>query len=455
MVVEELRPPELEEQRPEEQPLLFEMPPAWEDMWRGMPKCTNEDLGPWASITVHFRNEQGRRLFASLVGTLITDRTRSVWYPPAPRVQFSGHRYVAQDQQQAVPKYPIYVISKGRWESRLTVRALEECGLDYRLVIEPQEYDQYAAVLDPARIIQLPFSNLGQGSIPARNYVWELSRAQGDRRHWILDDNIHAFYRYHNNTKIKAADGSLFVAAETFTDRFTNVAISGFNYEMFVPRKRITPPLTLNTRVYSCILLRNDLPYSWRGRYNEDTDLSLRALKDGHCTVLFNAFLADKVATMRMKGGNTDELYQEDGRLQMAQSLVEQHPDVARVTRKFNRYQHHVDYRPFKGNKLIPIDTAEPMKEFSLQLIALDPGASPPPPDQEPQALAAAADSAALQLEPEAATHVAPPAPEQEMEEPPWQLASEPQDEQASAGETPAPLLPVRRARGQQILLPL
>jgi len=37
----------------------------------------------------------------------------------------------------------------------------------------------------------------------------------------------------------------------------------------------------------------------------------------------------------------------------MAQSLQEQHPDVVKVTRKWNRWQHQVDYRPFKKNKLI------------------------------------------------------------------------------------------------------
>jgi len=28
-------------------------------------------------------------------------------------------------------------------------------------------------------------------------------------------------------------------------------------------------------------LIRNDIPYRWRAKYNEDTDLSLRVLKDG------------------------------------------------------------------------------------------------------------------------------------------------------------------------------
>ena len=122
---------------------------------------------------------------------------------------------------------------------------------------------------------------------------------------------------------------------------------------MFAPRKKVVPPYYLNTRVYSCILLRNDLSYRWRGRYNEDTDLSLRILKDGLCTILFNAFLAGKSQTMTQKGGNSDELYQDDGRLKMAESLVEQHPDIARVSWKWGRTQHHVDYSKFKRNKLL------------------------------------------------------------------------------------------------------
>ena len=55
---------------------------------------------------------------------------------------------------------------------------------------------------------------------------------------------------------------------------------------------------------------------------------------------------------MRLKGGNTDELYKDDGRLQMAQSLVDQHPDICTVSWKFGRHQHHVNYDGFKKNKL-------------------------------------------------------------------------------------------------------
>lgn len=65
-----------------------------------------------------------------------------------------------------------------------------------------------------------------------------------------------------------------------------------------------------------------------------------------------NVFPCKKRETMHMKGGNTDELYQGDGRLKMAESLAAQHPDVVKITRKWGRWQHQVDYRRFKANKL-------------------------------------------------------------------------------------------------------
>lgn len=249
--------------------------------------------------------------------------------------------------------YPVYIISKGRWESRLTSKALEKMSVQYRIVVEPQEYDHYSQVINPSKILTLPFSNLGQGSIPARNWVWEHAVSEGHARHWILDDNIRYFYRLNRNKRYEDLSGGIFRAMEDFVDRYENVAMAGPHYRMFAPSDQARPAFLLNSRVYSCILIKNDIPYRWRGRYNEDTDLSLRALKDGWCTVLFYAFLADKITTMKMKGGNTEELYHGDGRLKMAQSLQEQHPDVTTITRKWGRWQHHVDYRPFKNNRLI------------------------------------------------------------------------------------------------------
>ncbi len=272
------------------------------------------------------------------------------------------------------PSYPVYVISKGRWESRLTIKALEKRSIPYHVVIEPQEYDNYSQVIDKDKIFVLPFSNLGQGSIPARNWVWDHSISVGTERHWILDDNIAEFYRLYKNKRVLTTSGTTFKAAEDFVDRYKNIAIAGMQYKMFAPSIEKMNPFILNTRIYSCILIKNDIPYRWRGRYNEDTDLSLRILKDGWCTVLFYAFLADKKTTMTMKGGNTDELYKDDGRLKMAQSLFYQHPDVTKIKWRWGRWQHVVDYRPFKKNKLIRkvISLPEEINNYGMVLNAKD-----------------------------------------------------------------------------------
>lgn len=246
-------------------------------------------------------------------------------------------------------KYPIYIISKGRHESRLTAKALEDIGINYRIVIEAQEFDDYASVIDEAKILVLPFSNLGQGSIPARNWVWEHSISEGHARHWILDDNISGFGRLNNNRKIKVKTSATFRAVEDFTDRYENVKMSGMNYRFFVPEGSTRKPYMMNTRIYSCILLSNDIEHRWRGKYNEDTDLSLRILKDDHCTLLFNAFFCDKIGTLKMKGGNTEEVYADsNNRRDFAESLREQHPDLVKVVWRYERWHHEVNYSVFK-----------------------------------------------------------------------------------------------------------
>jgi hypothetical protein len=272
------------------------------------------------------------------------------------------------------PKYPVYVISKNRSDRLLTIRELELMQVPYSLVIEPQEYNQYAEKINKSKIIVLPFGNLNQGSIPARNFVWEHSISKGYERHWILDDNIEGFHRLNHNMKPKVTSGTIFKCAEDFTERYTNVALSGFNYYSFCKTTDKVPPYYLNTRIYSCILIDNKIPYRWRGIYNEDTDLSIRVLKDGLCTILFNAFLAGKVTTMRMKGGNTDELYKDDGRKKMALSLQEQHPDIVKVVWKFNRWHHQVDYSKFKSNKLIRkpnLNLSNEVNNYGMKLVTI------------------------------------------------------------------------------------
>jgi hypothetical protein len=265
------------------------------------------------------------------------------------------------------PKHPVYIVSKGRWESRLTSKSFEEMKVPYFIVVEEQEYENYASVISPEKILILDKqylrdydtcdslgNSLGVGPGAARNFCWQHSISLGASWHWVLDDNIDGFCRLNRNERHEVTSGTIFRIAEDFVERYENVSQAGFEYRFFAGgSRRKKPPFRLNTRIYSCILNRNDVPYRWRGRYNEDTDLSLRMLKDGWCTVLFQCFLQNKAATQTIKGGNTAEFYEKEGTLPKSQMLVDLHPDVSRLAFRYGRHHHHVDYSSFQKNQLV------------------------------------------------------------------------------------------------------
>lgn len=265
-----------------------------------------------------------------------------------------------------------------------TSRSLTKMGVKHYILIEPQDKERYENALinfglqDHVEILVAPFSNHGDGPGRARNLCWDHSMEIGAERHWVLDDNMEDFYRLHKNQRIRVRSGVFFRVMEDFVDRYKNVRIAGPQYRFFCPSNDKLPAFVANTRIYSCLLIDNQCQHRWRGRYNEDTDLSLRVLKDGDCTIQFNAFLQAKIGTQIIKGGNTDEFYHKEmgydpkigqalkvdavdvkdrynvvGTVAKSQMLVDMHPDVAKMVWRYGRWHHHVNYEPFKNNRLI------------------------------------------------------------------------------------------------------
>ena len=156
--------------------------------------------------------------------------------------------------------------------------------------------------------------------------------------------------------------------------------MAGHNYTFFaITTNTDLKPITINTRIYSTILLSNDIfpEFYWRGKYNEDTDLSLRILKAGYPTILFNNILADKSKTLTQSGGNTDTIYNVENSMYLkAASLQEQHPDVVKIVQRFGRDHHYVNYEPFKELKPIFIIDKLLLKksnnEYNMELVKKD-----------------------------------------------------------------------------------
>jgi hypothetical protein len=280
---------------------------------------------------------------------------RSFWYPERPDnlSSFTNKYFHSSLTTESMPKYPIYIISKGRADIIGTAKFLDECRVDYKLVVEPKEFDEYAKynAIDKLLVCPENFSERGHGGIPVRNFVWQHSKDAGAEKHWILDDNIHNYKRIHQGQKVIIKSPWIFRIVENFVDRFTNVKMAGHNYSFFSAGN--ANPIIKNTRVFSSILLTNDIypEFAWRGRYNEDVDLSIRILKAGFPTVLFNSITANKATTMTCKGGNTDTIYSvENAHLKKATELQVAHPDVVKVVEKFGRIHHNANLNSFKDN---------------------------------------------------------------------------------------------------------
>ena len=345
----------------------------WMKHWHGMPDFIQEHCDSYKQVYVKIRTDDDLKKFAELTGNTITDKTKFMHFPKIPKSVNLAKRWIGE---VSIPKYPMYIISKGRHESMVTSRTFAELKIPHYIIIEPQDEQNYIEALENfkinpyATLLVAPFSNHGDGPGRARNWAWDHSISMGAERHWVFDDNIKDFYRLHLNHRYRAMTGSIFNAMEDFVDRYENIMIAGPQYYFFCANTQKYPPYVANTRIYSALLIQNNCRHRWRGRYNEDTDLSLRVLKDGDATLQFNAFLQGKMGTQLLKGGNTAEFYHAEGEVEdktnwrggsmnssgtinKSKMLVDMHPDVAKLVWKYDRWHHHVDYGGFAKNKLI------------------------------------------------------------------------------------------------------
>lgn len=335
-------------------------------LWGNLTDFTNDPDQPYIDFEINLRDESDLVTLTKIFKKALAPNTTSIWYPPTQKADLAGLKWVSKFDDK-LPRHPIYIVSKGRAGSRLTARAFLEMGVPFKVVIEPQDLPDYAKVLPRENLLVAPFSNHGDGPGRARNWAWDHSISIGAKAHWVFDDNIARFVRLYGNKRLKAADAGIFRVMEHFFDRFENVYIAGPQYRAFAEQRAGHAPFILNTRIYSALLIRNDCPHRWEGRYNEDTHLSLSVLKDGHCTMQFNEFLQEKGATQVLSGGNTAEFYHAEyadpnaptgqqrynsgGTVNKSQMLADMHPDVTKTVWRYGRPHHYVDYSSFKANE--------------------------------------------------------------------------------------------------------
>lgn len=345
--------------------------------WKGLPEAKYDtSLLNRRKIVLNCRDSEMREIISEITKIIphhLCLQHKCIWYKSNGDESHIGVAFKDEGETRD-PKYPIFIISKGRYKTRLTATYLDRIKVPYKMVVEESELELYKSHgQNPETLLVMPDAWKREqiekgygGGIPVRNFVHHYARyVLNSGRHWLLDDNIRDYARFYNSKRIKCYSKAVFTAVEDYVDRFTNLHYIGHNYQSFVIHE-FERPVAFNVKCYSSLLIHNELndylgcSDLWRGVYNEDVDLTLRSLKAGFPTMNSNIFCAHKMPTMTNKGGNTSTIYAvPDAHKLKVESLIKQHPDCVEAKERFvgkktRRIHHVVNYRPWKHLKPIP-----------------------------------------------------------------------------------------------------
>jgi hypothetical protein len=291
-------------------------------------------------------------------------------------------------------KYPIYVVSFGRYEQCFyTISNLEKMKLNYYICIQKKEEKEYNKMLKENNFVKclgLVISvNTTQGGYKQRQKCITDATNKGFSKCWILDDNINGWV-YNNNGSHKITNGLCFSLLEDFMDNIKEpVGILSHNYTFDIRINQLMPPFNVNKKNYSSLLLNIDLlnknNIKWRLKYNEDVDLTLQCLSKKIYTVGTNFFSCNKLPTLSCKGGNTTSIYDQGKKFNNKFDLLFntwkntsfKNEITKTIKHKDNRTHHSVNYKNITkimnmDNDITPIKTytkEKTLKEFGIKKI--------------------------------------------------------------------------------------
>ena len=180
---------------------------------------------------------------------------------------------------------PIYVVSKGRPTSS-TCKLLTEAGLDFTLVVEEPEAEDYARW--ESKLVVM--SKTDQGNAYARQTALDHARESEIKYIWMLDDDIEAFYKTEKKRNVPVSCDQALAGAEGLLCGIDRIGIAGLEYQQFAwSAKRAM-------KFYSycdvVVYLNTDVPvnYDTSFRLKVDRDYAISVLSAGYLTAKVNMY---------------------------------------------------------------------------------------------------------------------------------------------------------------------
>ena len=212
--------------------------------------------------------------------------------------------------------WTIYVPSKGRPKPKTAIFLKQNGITNFKIVVEPQDYQKYRNNFNASYLLQLPKND--QGIWYARDFIKTHARLNNEKYHWQFDDDLNFYKR---NDKIKknipiVPDKKypnefyeMLWDMEKFTDigHCQDLHIIAFTHRGFAFAQ--TEKLKWNHHVASAFLLYSESEAEFRPNTIEDLDLCMQILTKGYNTLTFTKYIYGNPPNNTQPGGLTGEYY--------------------------------------------------------------------------------------------------------------------------------------------------
>ena len=322
-------------------------------------------------------------------------------------------------------EYPICIVSYKRAnEYGRTHKYLTKCKIKHYLFIEEDEYDEYEKWYDSSYCwlkVGKNFSQQNMGSTPMRNFILDFWLKKGEKRVWILDDNIKYYKRLYQGVKNDIYSVEIFKSLERYITNYENVGLVSHNFNPKVNEGDMRTCIVKNGKSFSSMLVKCDPEIRFRYKHQEDHLISMEYIEKGYCNLCFNNVVYDKNTSGMDKGGNREGIYKckdkkidgdgykeryeyfvniinklyNDGKLTLVDGIKTSSLVSRSKTMKSKKYHAEVNYRMLKNNSIneikkigdekyksqlysIPISSSETSSEISSldekeqQIVVLD-----------------------------------------------------------------------------------
>jgi len=229
--------------------------------------------------------------------------------------------------------YSIYIPSIKRSDSEF-LQELKRLNLSYYLVLAHDQVERYLEYHDMNNIIVLPKSVYGISKI--RQFILEYALKKKEKRIWMSDDDLRRFFMWSSESNKEVSFKYFLQEAENEITKLEKADKSlvqvGFKYSTFaIPKSKYSFNTDIGMIQYLNLeRLQNKVSYDIKMTTLEDTDFSIRLIKNGYKNVKLNHFIFTAPRSGTGKGG-LEEAYQNKGKQQGIIEFQRKFPDLIKI----------------------------------------------------------------------------------------------------------------------------